>query len=523
MDSLIVNNIHSIRFWLTLVAIGQMIIFIWKTRSKSLHQGLTRPFHTASITICIVFLLLIGYQARWQLFGFFSSDFLRVQRGFDPRGEILGTRFHRGSILDKNHAPLALDTKAEGLLTRQYPLAEAAVHIIGYNHPRYGSAGMEKTLDSILMGRAVRTPADAFRLAANVFFHRTLRGNPVVLTLDRDLQEAAWEALGRNNGAIIILNPRNGGIRAMVSRPGFNPESLTPDRWNSLVDRKDSPFLNRATHGLYPPGSTFKPLVAATALNHQINPVFICGPGGFDCGPADPRVKDHAHYSNPAFKGHGTLNLAEALSVSCNVYFAQLAVELTASSILDAAQEAGLNQPVEFKGASPGGSSGRLPDRSKWQVARTARLGIGQDDILVTPLHMALLAGAVGHGGLMVHPRIVETEEPVQWKQLFDQRIANQVARMMIKVVETGTGQSAKVTGIVVGGKTGTAENAGSRSHALFICFAPWPRPSLAMAIIIEQGGMGGQVAAPIAAAMIRRADELGLLEDSEEYRGNTP
>jgi penicillin-binding protein A len=513
-------NIYVLRSGLTLAGICVLLVFLLKSRTASRDQPLSRSFRVASIFAGCVFILLAGYQARWQLFGFFSSDFLRVQRGFDPRGDILGVRFHRGSLLDRRHIPLAYDSKTDMSINRLYPLGEAAVHILGYNHAKYGSSGMEKVLDPLLMGRAVKTPADVFRLAGNVFFHRTLRGNPVVLSLDRDLQLAAWDLLSGKTGSIVVVDPRDGSIRAMASRPGFDPGKLDDGLWASLRASAGSPFLNRAAQGLYPPGSTFKILVAATAVERQRSPVYRCGPGGFDCGPADPRVKDHAHYSNPGFEGHGNLNLAEALTVSCNVYFAQLAVDLTAPVILETAARAGLNARVPFTGPSLNGARAQLPERSKWHVARTARLGIGQDDILVTPLHLALLAGAIGNGGMLFRPKLVETQMPVLWDRIFDQRTAHQVARMMIKTVETGTAGGAKVQGIVVGGKTGTAESAGRRSHALFVCFAPWPRPALAMAVVIEHGGMGGLAAAPLAAELIRRADDLGLLEDGDIYHG---
>lgn len=504
----------AICFGLSLGWIGIAGLFVYRLRMISRQESTAGAFRKLSTGVIIICISLSAYQARWQLLGFFSSDFLRVQRGFDPRGEILGARFHRGSILDHDHQPLAVDTLIDGHLRRRYALGEAAVHVVGYNDPRYGSSGMEKIVDPILMGRAVQTPADAFRMLRNIFFHRTLRGNPVVLTIDRELQMAAWESLAGKTGSIVALDPRSGAIRAMVSRPGFDPESLDSSVWNKLLKRSDSPFLNRASHGLYPPGSTFKILVAAAALREGKNPVYTCGPGGFDCGPADPRVKDHAHYSNPSFRGHGALGLSEAMAVSCNVYFSHLAVDLTAPVILETARNARLDKAVPFRGPSTGSEKGRLPERTNWHVARTARLGIGQDDILVTPLHLAWIAGAVGNGGLACPLRLVETEEPGMAFEMIDHRIANRIARMMIKTVETGTGRGARVDGVIIGGKTGTAEHSGDRSHGLFVCFAPWPRPALAIAVVVDHGGMGGQVAAPIAAKVLSKADALGMLED---------
>lgn len=519
----LIRNSSIIQSILTVLGSLGVMVFVWKSR-----PGLPRRkwpntmFRFLALGLLCIFLALATYQARWQLFGFFSSEFLRVQRGFDPRDDILGTRFHRGEILDWKHRPLARDVKEDKRLIRDYPLGAAAVHTVGYTHPVYGLSGLEKRLDSILMGRTIQTPSDALRLTANIFTHRTLRGNPLVLTLDRELQQAAWDALRGYSGAIVALDPRNGAIRAMVSRPGYHPETLNATTWDRLLNRTDSPFLNRACQGLYPPGSTFKPLVALAALDAGRNPVFNCTRAGFNCGPADPVVRDYDHYHKKAFQGHGSINMSEALTESCNVYFAQLAADLTAETILQMARTAGLDRAPVFSGPAIPVEAGRLPKHDTWHTARTARLGIGQDDLLLTPLHMALLAGAIGNGGVIYQPRLVEGEDVVMWKRLAAKRVANRVSRMMIKVVETGTGQQAQVTGIVVGGKTGTAENSGARSHALFICFAPWPKPAIAIAVVAENAGLGGRVAAPMAAQIIQAADSQGLLEDIEVFHGTT-
>lgn len=518
MNGYLMDHGGWIQIILTVLCTGFIYLFYWRTwtadRKKASPSG--PMFRIHAWTLVVLVLLLMGYQARWQLFGFFSSDFLRVQRGFDPRDDILGTRFHRGDILDWKHRILATDVKTGGSLQRQYPLGAGAVHAVGYASSIYGTSGLEQALDPVLMGRAVQTPSDAFRLAANVIFHRKLRGNPVVLTIDKDLQETAWELMEGKRGAVVALDPRDGSIRALVSTPAFHPGQLDRSHWRTLQQRNDSPFLNRVCQGLYPPGSTFKPLVAAAALSRDDAPVFICGPAGFDCGPADPRVRDYEHYARAGFKGHGRLNLSEALAESCNVYFAQLAVHLGAETILKDARNAGFDAKIPWAGPGLPVSSGRLPERTNWPKARTARLGIGQDDLMLTPLHLAMYAGAVGQGGLMFRPKLVEGSETILRQKVMDHRTANRLARMMIKVVETGTGQRARVTGIVVGGKTGTAENAGDRSHALFVGFAPWPSAALAVVVVIEEGGLGGRHAAPVAGQLIARADELGLLEDRE-------
>jgi len=403
MIELIAKFSYEIKMGFTLGGTIFLSVFLWKSLSP--REKWPNPmFKFLSAGIIILFISLGTYQAKWQLFGFFSSDFLRVQRGFDPRDDILGTRFHRGKIVDWKHRPLAIDRKVNGKLSREYPLGAAAVHTVGYIHPVFGASGLENALDSVLMGRSVQTPADALRLTANVFFHRKLRGNPVVLTIDRDLQQTVWDSLKGHSGAIAVIDPRDGSIRAMTSRPGYDPGKLDKTSWKALLNRKDSPFLNRACQGLYPPGSTFKPLVAAAGLDLGLNPIYTCDSSGYNCGSADPRVRDYDHYHKRNFKGHGEMNMSEALTKSCNVYFAQLAVELTAKEILKKSKIAGCSEGVQFAGPALPAEKGRLPDHSTWHNARTARFGIGQDDLLLTPLHLALITGAIGNGGVMFKP-----------------------------------------------------------------------------------------------------------------------
>jgi len=234
-----------IQMGLTLTGILFLLIFFLKSSSPK-EKWPNAMFKTMATGLILLYLSLGIYQAKWQLFGFFSSDFLRVQRGFDPRDDILGIRFHRGKIVDWKHRPLAIDRKLDGKLHREYSLGAAAVHTVGYDNPIFGNSGLEKALDSVLMGRSVQTPADALRLAANIFFHRKLRGNPVVLTLDKDLQETAWTALKGHSGAVVVIDPRDGSIRAMTSRPGYDPARLDRVSWKALLARKDSPLLNRA-------------------------------------------------------------------------------------------------------------------------------------------------------------------------------------------------------------------------------------------------------------------------------------
>ncbi len=500
-----------------------LIYFFLKLRSAATpeKQSLTPVFRVLFVLPVILWVLLVGYQAKWQLFGFFDEGFLRVQRGFDTRGDLLGNRYFRGDILDADHQVLAHDSTDGDILIRGYPGGRASVHLLGYHDPVFGSTGLEKSLDGALMGREIHTPADFFRLTGNMFVHRKLHGNPVVLTVYKSLQETAAGALAGKKGAVVVIDPADGSIRALVSAPGFDPNQLDLATFELLRKDSDSPFLNRATHGLYPPGSTFKPLVAMLAVEQGLDQELLCGPGGYSCGPSEPVLRDYQYYSartrGENFRGHGRLNLNRALAISCNVYFAQLGVKLGSPELFRGMHRAGLDRPVVPAGNGLVSIAGKLPGSNDLPESRTARLAIGQDDLLVTPLHLALIAAGLGNDGLMMRPRFTAGVEPESLGRLTDSRTATEVARMMIGVVETGTGKAARVPGIIVGGKTGTAEHGSGKSHGLFIGFAPWPQPRLAIAVVVENGGSGGRVAAPIAGRIIQAADELGLLKPPQE------
>mgnify|MGYP000947723520 CR=1 FL=1 len=469
----------------------------------------------------ILFLLILAYQARWQLAGFMDPDFLAAQRGFDPRGDLVGNRFHRGEILDVHGKPLAQDVRMQQGLSRSYALGGRAVHLIGYHDAVYGATGLERELDDILMARRMSGWRDAVRLLGSLFVHRTLHGHPVHLTLAEEFQAATADLLGGKPGAIVVIDPRDGSVLAMVSCPSFDPQGMTPDRVRRLREDADSPFLNRALQGLYPPGSTFKVLDVMLAFEHGIAPEFTCSHEGFYCGPADPVLHDFEHDSRGGqFGGHGRIGLETAFEKSCNVYFANLAERLGSRNLMDAARRAGFDRPIVPVNRGPSSMSGRLPNRDDLHIARTVRVAIGQDAVLVTPMHLAMLAAAVASGGTMFQPRYLLEEKPIPYRYLTDSNVAEKVAQLMVRVVESGTGRAAAVDGVVVGGKTGTAENATGQSHALFIGFAPWPQPTIAFAIVLEQGGQGGRVAAPIAGALVRAARDLGVLTRERFHDG---
>ncbi|MBN1357048.1 hypothetical protein JXA40_12370 [bacterium] len=493
-------------------------LFIVNSGMNRIGPGIRR---TSGAVPVILFFLLIAYQARWQMFGFLDSGFLRVQRGFDPRGTLIGCRFHRGEILDAEGRLLAYDAHRDASLIRTYPLNASTLHLVGYHDAVFGSTSMEKELDACLMGRSLTGVGNILRLAGNAFVHRKMNGNPVRLTVYGRLQEKAYRLMDGRTGAVVAVDPRDGAVLTLVSSPGFNPNDLSREKFSALRNHPDHPFLNRVTQGVYPPGSTFKTLVAMKALELGLKPEYVCSEKGFDCGSGQPELHDYQYYAmkerGEVFEGHGRLNLDQALTKSCNVYFAHLGVALGSEHLIGVARTAGFD--VQIPAAGPGlpTRAGSVPPDGDISLSRLIRLAIGQDELLVTPLHLALVTGALGSNGTMYRPRYVESEKTCPWRNLTDARTATEIARKMIQVVEFGTGQSARIPGVIVGGKTGTAENASGRSHAVFIGFAPWPGPVIAVAVVIEQGGLGGVVAAPVAAGLFKAAEEIGLFDAGME------
>jgi peptidoglycan glycosyltransferase len=333
-------------------------------------------------------------------------------------------------------------------------------------------------------------------------------GNNVMLTINAKLQQVAYQSLGTNRGSIVALSPKTGAILAMVSRPSFDPNRLETD-WNNISQSASSVLLNRASQGLYPPGSIIKVLMAETALVEQDTNKkreFNCN-GTLKIGP------DYV-LSESGNKAHGKVNLEEALAVSCNITFGQLALDLGRTKMAKTFERYGFTQPLNGDFLE---SSGKLPDFSKLGDGDLAQTGIGQGSLLVTPLRMAMLASTFANKGIMMKPYLVQRitapdgtvireTSPIKWLSPVAPNLADQVAHMMVTVVEEGTGGGAAIRGVEVAGKTGTAENPHGSPHAWFIGFAPAENPQIAVAVIVENAGSGGSVAAPIARQILAQA-----------------
>lgn len=316
-----------------------------------------------------------------------------------------------------------------------------------------------------------------------------------------------WNALDGRRGAVVVMDAQTGAVRAMVSSPSFDPASVAA-QWDELSARADSPLLNRAAQGLYPPGSTFKTLIADAALTAGVtNPdeVFTCT-GELAIGSDYVLHESHGEV-------HGKLRLADALRESCNVTFATLALRLGASGLSSAFERFGIG--ADLTDAEVQMAQAHVPDLKSLSNGEIAQLGIGQGALLVTPLQMALVADAFANGGRIMQPYLVEQvltadgtplyeARPQVWRTATTAERAAVIDGYMADVVAAGTGTAAEVAGVRVTGKTGTAENASGTDHAWFIGSAERGGQKIVVAVLVEEGGFGGRAAAGIAHRIIQ-------------------
>ncbi|MFN8589336.1 MAG: penicillin-binding protein 2 [Candidatus Eisenbacteria bacterium] len=352
-------------------------------------------------------------------------------------------------------------------------------------------------------------------------------GHDVTLTVDLDVQRALEEGMaGIERGAAVAMDPRDGAILALVSKPTFDPNEFSRGisfaRWRELTAGGGNPLLNRAIQSAYPPGSTFKIVTMLAGLQNGLvqasTHLGVACSGGYFFGGRRFGCWDK--------RGHGSVDLITALQFSCDVYFYQLGLRLGLDRLQSIARAVGLGErtgvdlPAETRGLVP--TKEWYDKRFKGSMPKGAllNLGIGQGELLVSPLQLALMTSVVANGGRPVRPHVVmkvqgvpefRVEKPTEPGLQADPVIWSTVHDAMKRVVDAGTATVARLPGIGVGGKTGTAQNPHGNDHALFVCYAPTDAPRIAIAIVAENSGHGGSVCAPIAARVLRRV----LLGDS--------
>ena len=435
---------------------------------------------------------------------------------------------------------------------RNYLGGMAASHVLGYvgevsaeqlEKPEFaelhqgsivGQYGVEKFFDQIVRGMAGQKNVEVDALGhekRTVLVDQPHAGDDLYLTIDVRLQKVAEDLLGQESGAIVALNPTNGDILAMASRPGFDPNvlsrELTSKQWVEIVQDEGRPLNNRASQGQYPPGSTFKVMMAAAALETKtVTPssTIFCN-GGYQFGR---RI-----YHDWKATGHGSVDLRKALVHSCDVYFYTVGQRMGIDTMASFAHQFGLGEetgvelPSERIGIVPSTEWKQKVKHEAWLPGETISAAIGQGYVTVTPLQMASLIGTVANDGVTFRPRLVQAIMDRTTGQLQQLPVVPK-AKLHVKpdtlklirealagVVTEGTGGRAKSPLVAIGGKTGTAQTAALRTgpekdipkkfrdHAWFVAFAPVESPKIAVAVLAEHMGHGGSAAAPLAKELI--------------------
>lgn len=413
----------------------------------------------------------------------------------------------RGSILSSDGVTLAESVQnKDGSYSRTYPQGDLAAHVIGYNTVRFGSAGIEASQNEVLTGRSSYASwSDAIEALAG----RTPPGNDVVLTINSQIQRSAQRALNGVKGAVVVMDPRTGAILALASSPGFNNADI-----QTILDAGDNSndsLFNRATSALYAPGSTFKALVLAAALDTgaaQLDSKF---------DGSSPLEIGGAKVSNYADRSFGMVNLQYATAQSINTVYGQLAVKLGPDKLVEYAHKFGYGQQIGNSGVSAKASLMPLP--KEMTVWETAWAGCGQPvgahaspaGPQTTILQNCLVISAIANGGIVMDPHIVErvlspegeiisTTTPRTMGKAVSS-VATEKTKIALKsVVDEGTGKAARVKGVEVAGKTGTAQTSKKIPDSLFIGFAPYDKPSVAISVIVEEAKdrTGAQVASQV-------------------------
>lgn len=471
--------------------------------------ALGKRLSRSALVFSLLIVLLVGNLTYLQVV---AAQELRTDPA-NTRGLAEEQRSPRGSIVSADGIALAESVKSDGVYVRSYPQGALASHVLGYWSATYGRAGMEAAANDALTGkRAFATFRDAIDAAAGV----PVPGNDVGLTIDTRIQKAAEEALAGRRGACVAIDPRTGAVLAMASTPEYDPATID-SQWKKLTADAASPLLDRATQSLYPPGSTFKIVTLTGALGAGIATpeTTYPGPGSMEIG--------NAPVTNFEGGSYGSITLRKATNSSVNTVFAQLAVDLGPKDLVAQADAFGFGKPT---GLEIPARISLMPDPNEMTTWETAWAGVGQPvgehdsppGPQATALQMALVAAGIANDGVVMRPylleqvtdrsgHVVSETSPVEWTTATDPTTAATVTEMMVDVVKHGSGTRAQVPGYTIAGKTGTAEAGKSvGTHAWFIAFAPAENPTIALAIVLENAGVGGRVAAPAARGVLAAA-----------------
>ena len=463
----------------------------------------TRPNPRANKNILWFAYGVVGVFAAM---GLYMGVFLQFQsedvinNPYNARIAGMADRVVRGKLLADDGTVIAETVVGEdGKEARSYPYGELFAHVAGYS--TMGKTGLESLVNFHLLSSHV----NLMEKIIDELSGEKSTGDNVATTLNLRLQQTAWDAPGDRRGAVIAMEPDTGKILAMVSKPGYDPNTLLQD-WAALTDSSNNQgqLVNRVIAGLYPPGSTFK---IVTALEYMREHPDDYKDFHFDCNG----VYHNGDYSIKCFhsEAHGSQDFVKAFANSCNGAFSSLGLVLDLNRFHSTAEELLFNNPLPLSGYSYKESSFNMKEGAgTWEILQTS---IGQGTTLITPLHNALITAAIANGGTLMKPymldRVVSVggEEvkkflPATGGTFMTAAEAANLTELMRDVVVEGTGSSVRTDAYTVAAKTGTAEfETGKETHAWFTGFAPVESPKIVVTVLVEESGSGGKVAGPIA------------------------
>jgi penicillin-binding protein A len=485
----------------------------------------------AAVMLIGALIVATTYWQAWAAPGLEDRQDNAIQRVAEftiKRGRILAGDGR--TVLAENY--VVKGENGKNLFFRRYPQRSLAAHVVGYSTQARSRAGLERSENDYLTG-ANSNLTTVWETTVDQIRGATVQGNDVVLTIRPGAQRVAMRALGNQCGAIVVLEPATGRVLVMASSPTYDPNLIQSKNGYNRVLRikgacgEGSALLNRATDGLYAPGSTFKVVTAAAALESgRWNAQSTFYDPGY-CEEYGRRVNNY-DTSSP----FGTVTLHQAMQYSINSVFCNIGKTLGGEALVDMTRKFGfysvppLETPSNERQASGLYRSGRLYMPPSDFDVDPGRLAFGQERLLVTPLQMAMVTATIANDGIVMRPFVVERIVSPKGKTIRNTKPddlgravrpdnADAIQRMMRSVVEAGTGTRAQIPGVAVAGKTGTAETGRrGRNTTSFVAFAPVEKPRVAIAVILEnQSGAGGTTAAPLAKQVMQAL--LGVRSNS--------
>lgn len=448
--------------------------------------------------LVVLFLAAIVYLSYFTIFE--ASDI--VKHSANRRETLREESIKRGTVYDREGNVLAYSDGEKGSYQRHYTYQTIYAHALGYYSKIRGKTGIEASYDSYLSGSNENQIIQSIKSVINADFDPNV-GNSVYMTTNTNIQQKARDLLAEygSEGAIVVMNPKTGEILAMVSYPDFNIQTVDAD-YAAIIEQNTGALVNRAIRSKFAPGSTFKIVTATAIIESGINQNYT------DTG--EEKIGGYP-IKNANQKSYGDIGLYSAFTNSVNTYFANKAVSVGAEKLGSVAEKFMFNKTIDFD-LNVEVSNFNYSD---WDTQALASAGFGQGDVLSTPLEMCLVSSAIANNGTLMTPYLVSQvlssdgtkvveKNPTVLSEVTTAEIASQIKEMMVSTVNEGGASAARVSGVQVAGKTGTAQISSEKNNAWFVGFAPAEDPQISIAIVIQNvESYAGEVAAPIAGELI--------------------